>query len=111
MNSSWDGPAKQQSNWFFFVERWKKKGKQQQPKTWGRKRQKKRENKYKKGSETNLKKFLIIVPGLSLTLASDEVAVVVVTTVAVGLTVVTLIDLKLFVRNNKKNKVTRDSPK
>ena len=40
--------------------------------------------------KTNLKKFLIIVPGLSLTLVSDEVAVVVVTTV--GLTVVPLID-------------------
>ena len=40
--------------------------------------------------KTNLKKFLIIVPGLNLTLVSDEVAVVVVTTV--GLTVVPLID-------------------
>jgi hypothetical protein len=36
---------------------------------------------------TNLKKFLIIVPGLSLTLVSDEVAVVVTTVLADGLTV------------------------
>jgi hypothetical protein len=39
-----------------------------------------------KDHETNLKKFLIIVPGLSLTLESDEVAVVVTTMLAVGLT-------------------------
>ena len=48
------------------------------------KKKKKREGGFKK---TNLKKFLIIVPGLSLTLVSDEVAVVVTTVLAVGLTV------------------------
>ena len=96
---------------FFFVERWKKKVNSSNPKRGEGRDKRKGKINIKKGSETNLKKFLIIVPGLSLTLASDEVAVVVVTTVAVGLTVVTLIDLKLFVRNNKKNKVTRDSPK
>lgn len=52
------------------------------------KEQRRREEEKKNRSKnTNLKKFLIIVPGLSLTLVSDEVAVVVTTVLADGLTV------------------------
>lgn len=52
-----------------------------------KKEQEELEKKKKEIKNTNLKKFLIIVPGLSLTLVSDEVAVVVTTVLADGLTV------------------------
>lgn len=50
-------------------------------------KEQRRRRKKKRFKNTNLKKFLIIVPGLNLTLVSDEVAVVVTTVLADGLTV------------------------